>query len=457
MYKIPEFITAHSYLIKNNKKSLIYIYNYKTKEFIILDEDAAILYNFFKKSHTHKEIIDFASTKNFQDEIDDFLKELIDIGLLTDTGLKTKTFINSNSIKVTNIEEDNNFRKEMSAFMEANNYMERLFLELTYNCNLNCIHCYNDKTKKNQYMKFNDIKKIIDEAEKLGCFFITMSGGECTLNPDLLQIIKYIRRKRIAFELYTNGQILYENKQLLMDIINLYPYRIGLSLYSMNSQIHDKITGVVGSQIKTLNVIKTLKENNINVEIKCFLTKLNAYEYKEVEKFAKNNNFNLTLDYSLLSNPSKNNNDIKITPEQMLDLHTDRNSVFFINNIKPHNINKCFYNERICNGGSTGLLINPDLNVYICPSLKISMGSLRENTLNNIWNDKKPLSNLNKFKALKKADLKDCYKNEYCKFCVYCPGVAFMSNSYLKQYKNYCEAAKIRIKAADIIKNEENI
>ena len=51
---------------------------------------------------------------------------------------------------------------------------------------------------------------------------------------------------------------MYDDEELFNEIIKIYPHQISLSLYSLNAEIHDKITGVVGSQQKTLYIIEKL-------------------------------------------------------------------------------------------------------------------------------------------------------------------------------------------------------
>ena len=108
-----------------------------------------------------------------------------------------------------------------------------------------------------------------------------MSGGECTLNKDFLKIAKYIKSKFIGVEILSNLQLLYDDNGLFNEIVNLYPQTIYTSLYSMNPNIHDNITGIKGSQFKTISVLKRLREKNINVWINYVPTAFGScYDYE---------------------------------------------------------------------------------------------------------------------------------------------------------------------------------
>ena len=54
-------------------------------------------------------------------------------------------------------------------------------------------------------------------------------------------------------------------------------------------------------------------------------------------------------------------------------------------------------------------------------------------------------SKLNKIKNLKKKNLKECFQEEYCKYCTYCPGITFLENKFLERYEPFCKEAKIKM------------
>ena len=335
------------------------------------------------------------------------------------------------------------FEERMSNWLQKRKFLQKLFIELTYECNLKCVHCYNEKELECQEIPFENIKNIIDEAYALGAFSVILSGGEATLHKDFLKIVKYIRKRRMSLEIYTNGQSLYNDHKLLKELIKIFPYKISLRLYSLEPEIHDKITGIKGSHYKTLSVINELKKNNISVGIKCFLTKYNADSYSEVVEFARKNGLSLQIDCKFINNPKNNNNNEKITNEQLYRLYSNGKSLF---KFKPFNYNNDFFQYSVCSAGHTGLTISPDLNVYTCPTLKISLGEISRDSLSDIWNEKSKNTSLSKIRRTKKKDLQNCYKEEYCKYCVYCPGIAHLNNKYMEKYEAFCNDAKIKMK-----------
>lgn len=452
---VPSEISTRVYKFKN-KLIRAYISNEKSHEFLLLGGVTAKLWEFLLTNPTREDLSDFAKKLKICSELDDFLCELENLGLIkfksNNNNIPTQTYYNVIEINNYSEAEEKRTLKFYSSMLEwliKHGFMQRLFIELTYKCNLKCIHCFNDKDDNKKELKFSELKPVIDEAYNLGVFNIVLSGGEATLAKDFLKTAKYIREKRISLEVYTNGQTLYDNPKLLNELINLFPYRISLSLYSLNPDVHDKVTGVKGSQYKTIEVIKKLKENNILVGIKCFLTKYNANEYIELKNFAKNNGLSMSVDCKFVNNPSRNNNNVRVTNKQLLELYTNPKSLLRIK--KPLiKYSEDFFNGPLCYAGYMGLAVDPNLGVYCCPTLKIKLGQIGKESLSSIWNSQNTDSPLTKIRGTKHKDLKECWKNEYCKYCIYCPGMAFLENKYNKKYKPFCNDAKCRMKAAMI-------
>lgn len=442
-YYIPFEISTQVYQYKNATRA--YISNEKEHEYFLLEGLSAKLWKLLI-DYNDKNIQKFAKDNGLENELDIFFNELLCLGLLKnkeDRNKQLQTFFENKESK-THLSQLK-FEERMNNWLKKRNFLQRLLIELTYKCNLKCIHCYNEKdNKKNEELTFPAIKKIIDEAHKLGMFNVVLSGGEATLSNEFYQIAKYIREKKLSLEIYTNGQVLYENEKLLEDLIKLYPHRVSLSLYSLNEEIHEKITGVKGSFKKTINVIRKLKENNISVGIKCFLTKYNVDSYLELKEFAKENKLSLQVDCKFINNENNKNKNVQLTQEQLLKLYSDKKSLF---KVKKFSITEEFKKSTLCSAGQTSLTINPNLNVYCCPTLQLPLGNLKNETITTIWKNNNPTSTLYKIRETKKQDLKECWKDEFCQYCIYCPGIAFLENKYLKKHKPFCIDAKCRMNA----------
>lgn len=128
-----------------------------------------------------------------------------------------------------------------------------LWLEITGQCNLTCIHCYADSGPSaplRAAMSISDWTRVIDEAAEIGCRQIQFIGGEPTLHPDLEIMIDRARAKGFEFvEVFTNATRI--SKQLV-GTLRRYDVHVASSFYSHNPEVHDRITQRLGSWRRTV-------------------------------------------------------------------------------------------------------------------------------------------------------------------------------------------------------------
>ena len=62
-------------------------------------------------------------------------------------------------------------------------------IELTHACELNCTHCYLDKSKPN--LSLDQYYEIFEKLKELGVKDIVLMGGEPTLSPDYYKILEH--------------------------------------------------------------------------------------------------------------------------------------------------------------------------------------------------------------------------------------------------------------------------
>lgn len=168
-------------------------------------------------------------------------------------------------------------------------------------------------------------------------------------------------------------------------------------------------------------MIKKLKENNINIQIKNFLLNINCKDCISVKKFADEIHANTSGDTSLTPTIEGNKKNFQyiINEEELFDLYTNPESPLYVKNITKRDINK-IQNEGLCSGGSFSLCVSPTLDVHPCVSLPINVGNLNYVSLIDIWedaNNKNINSKLYQWQQTSFKDLKYCYKEDYCAFC----------------------------------------
>lgn len=81
-----------------------------------------------------------------------------------------------------------------------------LVLEITYRCNLRCIHCYANASQNSTIeMKYDDITRLFDALHKKGVPIIEITGGEPTVHRDFTKVLSYALDRFQLVTILTNG------------------------------------------------------------------------------------------------------------------------------------------------------------------------------------------------------------------------------------------------------------
>lgn len=83
-----------------------------------------------------------------------------------------------------------------------------ILISPTMRCNLKCIGCYAAKYSKKEDLEFDVINRVIREANELGCYVISVLGGEPFIRKDIFDIFK--RNKETYFQVFTNATLIDE-------------------------------------------------------------------------------------------------------------------------------------------------------------------------------------------------------------------------------------------------------
>ncbi len=247
----------------------------------------------------------------------------------------------------------------------------------------------------------------------------------------------------MELDILTNGQNFYDDKNLLKKIIDIYPSNVQLSLYSMDSEIHDYITGVKGSQHKILSVIKELIKQNIHVTITCFQTSYNPESYIKVKEFAQSIKVDFLTDCRFIYNKKSKNIQAKLDKNQIQEYYKNTiNNDYIRNFIKD--------DKYICEAGILEISITPKLDITPCVYCNYEFGNYKNLSLKELKNKIIPKY---KEKFIRK-NLEECFNNDYCRFCRYCPTTSSLDRGFMKKSSFLCEDAKAYYEAYMQLKNK---
>jgi radical SAM protein with 4Fe4S-binding SPASM domain len=157
-------------------------------------------------------------------------------------------------------------------------------LELTTQCNLNCIYCYNVWKEQSVYdtkkLNFSSVKKIIPEILKsYSISGITLAGGEPMLNEEVFGIAAYLTSCGIKVSITSNG-ILMTNENV-RQLIKCGIRHFEISLPAVDPENFSALCA--SKDVKAVrNAMLKIKEQNAKLSVASVVTKLNYKKITEV-------------------------------------------------------------------------------------------------------------------------------------------------------------------------------
>src|SRR3978361_2240267 len=78
--------------------------------------------------------------------------------------------------------------------------------ELTYACNLSCVHCLSSSGRRDpRELSTAECKALIDTFERMQIFYVNIGGGEPTVRSDFWELVDYATEHHVGVKFSTNG------------------------------------------------------------------------------------------------------------------------------------------------------------------------------------------------------------------------------------------------------------
>jgi len=155
---------------------------------------------------------------------------------------------------------------------------------ITRECNLKCVHCYNDSGagKSCNEVTTEKAKTVLDDLAGFGVPSVLFSGGEPLMRSDLFELIKYAGQVGLRTVISTNGTLITADAaKRIRDCGVSY---VGISLDGVG-QINDKFRGVKGAFDKAVEGIRNCTTVGVRVGLRLTLTKRNVENVKSLFDF----------------------------------------------------------------------------------------------------------------------------------------------------------------------------
>ena len=158
--------------------------------------------------------------------------------------------------------------------------------ELTYACNLECVHCLSSSGRRDpRELTTAEAKAVLDELHDLQVFYINIGGGEPMIRRDFFELLEYSIASGIGVKFSTNGAFIDADEGRTvspsMDYLD-----IQISLDGTDAVTNDAVRGE-GSYDTAITAMNHLRDAGFGeFKISVVVTRHNVDQLDEFKAFA---------------------------------------------------------------------------------------------------------------------------------------------------------------------------
>ena len=244
--------------------------------------------------------------------------------------------------------------------------------ELTYACNLQCVHCLSSSGQRDdRELSTAEAKRVLDELRDLQVFYINIGGGEPMVRRDFFELVEYSVASGIGVKFSTNGAFIDAEKARRLASMDYLDIQI--SLDGVDAVTNDAVRGA-GSYDMARRAMDNLAAANFGpFKISVVVTRQNVPQLDEFKALA--DSYGAQLRVTRLR-PSGRGVDswehLHPTNAQQREIYNwlmangenvlTGDSFFHLNALGP-----ALPGLNMCGAGRVVCLIDPIGDVYACP------------------------------------------------------------------------------------------
>jgi mycofactocin radical SAM maturase len=157
--------------------------------------------------------------------------------------------------------------------------------ELTYACNLSCVHCLSSSGRRDpRELSTAECRAVIDELERMQVFYVNIGGGEPTVRPDFWELVDYATAHHVGVKFSTNGVKITPGRARQLAASDYVDVQI--SLDGATAEVNDAVRGP-GSYATALRAMENLAAAGFRgFKISVVVTRQNVGQLDEFKAIA---------------------------------------------------------------------------------------------------------------------------------------------------------------------------
>jgi len=268
-------------------------------------------------------------------------------------------------------------------------------IALTYGCNNECPHCYNEADRLQMpSLPLEDWYRVIDKVAWLGVPHLILTGGEATLHPDLPEIIRYADGEHgMIVGLNSNGRHL-AHQPYMQKLAEAGLNHVQITLGSCYPQVHDAMMGAKSFQ-QTVRGIENAVASQVHAITNTTLMRSNMDHAEQIIDFLYELGIRTFAMNGMIYSGGGFAHPNAIPEEEMPPLlvrvrdHAESLGMRFLwytpteyCRMSPIELE---IGAKRCNAGEYSLCIEPSGDVLPCQSYYVSAGNILTDPWEEIW------------------------------------------------------------------------
>lgn len=258
---------------------------------------------------------------------------------------------------------------------------EYAILELTHRCPLSCRHCFLSAGRGSSMESGELFAVAAALVDRIGIRGVQLTGGEPFVHPDILDLVEFFVKNRVAVTITTSGMIDTELTRKCIRKIGRANGSLQVSVDGLRES-HNRIRGNQNSFAKAMSTISYSVAQGVPVAIAVSLLDQPEQEIKDLAIMMREigvHRFRLgavSMQGRALSVKSESGWDFdsvgRLIAELKKEVQTDH---FRIGNFEEQFSGGV--DGLTCGAGTKIICIDPDLDVKPCPMMQCFIGNLR--------------------------------------------------------------------------------
>jgi radical SAM protein with 4Fe4S-binding SPASM domain len=272
----------------------------------------------------------------------------------------------------------------LSTNAAASRRPDGMTFELTYGCNLRCVHCYNPTHRALPHeLTTAEVCALLKQIADLGVLTVTFTGGEPSVRPDIRDILRYARHQGLLIDLMTNAtRITPTFAELLREVA---VGQINVSIYGATEAVYERMTAVPGSYRLFRQGLLELAAAALPVVVRMPVTTINCDEIQACRELVESLHMKFQYCLEIMTTTTGNRTPLqyRLNPEKKIAIDQELLPM----RETPLGKESCSANQSFieCACGHTRFAITPYGEMNLCTAFPIPRYDLRTGTVSEGW------------------------------------------------------------------------